>query len=108
MANKHMTRFSTSLTIKGMETRPMMRNHFPVTEDVKLRLESKDQSLTSVDEECKKLGPSQLACGNVKQGSHLGDQFGGSSQCETQNYDMVHNSSPTCVLKRTDNVQPHK
>ena len=66
MANKHMKRYSTSLTIREVQIKATMRYHFP-THPMGI---IKNQ--TSTVHDVKKLEPLYFAGGNVKCCSHLG------------------------------------
>ena len=76
MANRHMKKCSTSLSIREIQIKTTMRYYLTAVRMVKLL----SQETTEFGEDAEKGEPSYTVGGNASSYSHSGKQYGGSSK----------------------------
>lgn len=75
MANKLRKRCSPSLAIKGMQFKAIMRYHYTPIKMAKIK-KNKMVTPPNAGENAKKVNHSRVTMENVKQHSHVGQQYG--------------------------------
>lgn len=102
MASKHKKESSTSLVIRVMQTKTMVRQYFTSLGWLWL----KKWKVTCVDEDIHKLEPSYITGGHVKRCSHCGNSLVVPQKLNTElPYDLG-NSTSRHIPQRTENRYP--